>query len=124
MTTGTFPQHRVPRTDPDPALAAGAACRGLLVGLLTRTGGACAALVTLPDGRRAVTTALQGGQARQVEEAVAGRLRPPTMATGRQLVRWLEHPLPAELSSAGPGPAELTLAAVTVPANAEELAAV
>ncbi|MFF1875195.1 hypothetical protein [Streptomyces sp. CB03911] len=122
MTTSTLPPHRAPRTGPDPALTIGAACRGLLVGLLTRPGGGCAALVTLPDGRRAVTTALQGRQARQVEEALAGRLRPPTTATGRQLVRWLEHPLPAELSSAGP--ADVTLAAVTVPANAEEPAAV
>ncbi|MFD7986087.1 hypothetical protein ACFRKE_10745 [Kitasatospora indigofera] len=122
MTTSTLPPRRAPRTDPDPAIATGAAYRGLLMGLLTRPDGACAALVTLPDGRRAVTTALRGRQARQVEEAVSGRLRPPTTATGRQLVRWLEHPLPAELSSAGP--ADVTLAAVTVPANAEEMAAV
>ena len=134
MTTGTTARQWAPLTDPGPAQpepvdpgAANAAedtmRRGRLVGLLNRPGGAPAALVTLPDGRRTVTTALQGAQARQVEEVVAGRLRPPTTATGRQLVRWLERPLPAELSLAGPGPAQIALTAVTAPVPATELAA-
>ncbi len=133
MTTGTTARQRAPFTEPGPARprsagtgvvnAADRTRHGLLVGLLNRPGGAPAALVTLPDGRRTVTTALQGAQARQVEEVVAGRLRPPTTASGRQLVRWLERPLPAELSVAGPGPADIALTAVTAPAPATELAA-
>jgi hypothetical protein len=134
MTTGTTTQRRAPLTQPGPAqprsAGSGAANaaedtthHGLLVGLLTRPGGAPAALVTLPGGRRAVTTALRGPQARQVEEVVAGRLRPPTTASGRQLVRWLERPLPAELSMAGPGPADIALTAVAAPAPATQLAA-
>ena len=127
MTTGTTARQRALLTDPGPtgsgaANAVGRTRHGLLVGLLTRPGGP-AALVTLSDGRRAVTTALRGPQARQVEEAVAGRLRPPTTATGRQLVRWLERPLPAELSMTGPGPADITLTAVTAPDPATPLAA-
>ncbi|MFC8452344.1 hypothetical protein [Kitasatospora sp. NPDC057223] len=132
MTTGTTTQRRTPLTEPGTAQrrsagsgaenATGRTQHGLLVGLLNRPGGAPAALVTLPGGRRAVTAVLRGPQARQVEEAVAGRLRPPTTASGRQLVRWLERPLPAELSVAGPGPADIALTAVTAPAPAVDLA--
>ena len=122
MTTSTFAPHRAACTATDPATATGGTTRhGLLVGLLTRPGAAPAALVRLPDGRRAVTSALREPQVRRVEAAVADRLRPPTTRTGRQLVRWLERPLPAELRLCGPGPADVVLTAVAEPASRVEL---
>ena len=69
-----------------------------LVGILGNPGYPRAVLVRLPDGTQAATSPqLLRLQARQVAEAVAGRLRPATADPEHSVVHWLSAPLPAEV---------------------------